>query len=66
MDDTVGPHGLADQNERGERWIGWCSAHELMIANTWFQQPPRRKYTWKSPGGQNKKPDRLHCNQEKI
>ena len=50
IDDVVGPHGLGKQNERGERWIEWCCAHELITANTWFQQPARRIYTRKSPG----------------
>ncbi|XP_072040063.1 craniofacial development protein 2-like [Amphiura filiformis] len=48
--DTVGPHGLGARNERGDRWIEWCNEQDLMIANTWFMQPPRRKYTWLSPG----------------
>lgn len=50
IDDVVGLHGLGKKNERGERWIEWCCAHELIIANTWFQQPARRINTWKSPG----------------
>ena len=35
---------------RGEGWIEWCCAHDLIIANPWFQQPARRIYTWNSPG----------------
>ena len=48
--DTVGPHGLGVRNERGDQWIEWCNGQDLMVANTWFMQPARRKYTWKSPG----------------
>ena len=33
VDDIVGPHGLGEKNERGERWIEWCCAHNLIIAN---------------------------------
>ena len=39
--DVVGPYGLGEKNERGERLIEWCCAHELIIANTWFQQAAR-------------------------
>ena len=49
-DNIAGPHGLGDRNERGDRLIEFCAQHELVIANTWFQQPPRRLYTWRAPG----------------
>ena len=47
---TVGPFGLGERNERGDRWVQWCHANDLVIINTWFKQHPRRTYTWKSPG----------------
>ena len=47
----VGMHGLGRRNERGERLIQFCQENKLIIANTWFQQPVRKLYTWKSPGG---------------
>ena len=28
----------------------FCQRNRLFIANTWFQQPARKNYTWKSPG----------------
>ena len=46
----VGMHGLGRRNERGERLIQFCQVNKLIITNTWFQQPVRKLYTWKSPG----------------
>src|SRR5215471_2947226 len=30
--------------------IEFCQRQKLVITNTWFQQPHRRRYTWKQPG----------------
>ena len=30
--------------------MGWAKEHEMIIGNTIFCQPPRRLWTWKSPG----------------
>ena len=49
-EDTVGPHGLGHRNERGEKLIEWAKSHGMIIGNTWFEQHPRRLWTWKSPG----------------
>ena len=46
----VGMHGLGRRNEMGERLIQCCKENKLIIANTWFQQPVRKLYTWNSPG----------------
>ena len=46
----VGMHGLGRRNERGERLIQVCQENKLIIANTWFQQPVRKLYTWKRHG----------------
>lgn len=48
---TVGSFGLGERNERGDRLVNWCKRHDMMIANTWFAQPKRRRWTWISPGG---------------
>ena len=47
---VVGKFGLGDVNDKGERLIQFCEQTNLMIANTWFQHPPQKLYTWKSPG----------------
>ncbi|GFR88259.1 craniofacial development protein 2-like [Elysia marginata] len=47
---TVDSHGLGEINERGEMLVGWCQENDLVVANTWFENHPRRKWTWISPG----------------
>ncbi|GFN93424.1 craniofacial development protein 2-like [Plakobranchus ocellatus] len=54
VDDVVGKHGLGIRNERGEKLIEWCQTNNIIVGNTWFQQPPRRKWTWKSPGDETR------------
>ena len=49
---VMGRFGLGVQNEAGQRLIEFCQENPLVIANTLFQQPKRRLYTWTSPGGQ--------------
>ena len=49
---VTGKFGLGVQNEAGQRLIEFCQENALVIANTLFQQPKRRLYTWTSPGGQ--------------
>ncbi|GFO15032.1 craniofacial development protein 2-like [Plakobranchus ocellatus] len=41
------------RNERVEKLIEWCQTN-ILVGNTWFQQPPRRKWTWKSPGDETR------------
>ncbi|XP_063601937.1 craniofacial development protein 2-like [Penaeus indicus] len=48
--ETVGKFGLDTQNDRGERWLQWCKANEYVLTNTWYEQHPRRLWTWRSPG----------------
>ena len=50
ISDTVGPYGLGDVNDRGEKLIEWAQINQLVISNTWFKQPLRRRWTWKKPG----------------
>ena len=47
---SVGMLGTGNRNERGERLVEWCEMNNFTIGNTCFQQPQRRKWTWKSPG----------------
>ena len=30
-EDTVGPHGLGNRNERGEKLIEWAKSHGMII-----------------------------------
>ena len=46
----IGNYGLGKQNERGQRLIEFCNENNMVIMNTWFQQPLCRLHTLKSPG----------------
>ena len=46
----VAKHGLGQRINRGERLRQFCQRNRLFFANTWFQEPARKMYTWKSPG----------------
>ena len=50
IDNIVGPYGLGEISERGEKLVEWCKQHELVVTNTWFANHPRRRWTWTSPG----------------
>jgi len=49
--DTTGKWGLGQRNERGQMLIDFCQNNNLAIANTMFEQPRRRIYTWTSLDG---------------
>jgi predicted transcriptional regulator len=42
---VVGPHGLGDKKERGDKLIEWSTANGQIITNTWFENHRRRKHT---------------------
>lgn len=50
-EDVTGNYGYGRRNSRGDRLIDFCKEKELVIANTLFQQPLNRRYTWTRPGG---------------
>lgn len=49
-EEVIGRYGLGNRNEWGQRLIDFCVERNLVIANTLFQQPLRRRYTWIQPG----------------
>ena len=61
---VTGKFGLGMRNEAGQRLIDFCQENTLVIANTLFQQPKRRLYTWTSPDGQRQsQTDYILCSQ---
>lgn len=46
----VGPFGLGKRNDRGQKLVEFCKRRKMIVSNTWFDQPKRRRYTWKAPG----------------
>ena len=62
--EVTGKFGLGMRNEAGQRLIEFCQENALVIANTLFQQPKRRLYTWTSPDGQHRnQTDYILCSQ---
>ncbi|GFN85787.1 craniofacial development protein 2-like protein [Plakobranchus ocellatus] len=50
VEDVVGPSGIGTVNERGSRLIELCQVNNFTFTNTWYQNHPRRQWTWMSPG----------------
>ena len=51
-DNGIGPYGLGERNDRGDTLASFCRANDMIITNTLFNHPHRRRYTWISPGDQ--------------
>ena len=49
-ENVVGPFGMGEKNERGDRLIEFRKEHKFTIMNSWFKNHPRRCWTWKVPG----------------
>ena len=47
--EAVGRNGQEERNEAGDRLVQFCNHHQLFIANTFYELPKRRLYTWTSP-----------------
>ena len=52
VENVIGPFGLGDRNESGDRLAEWCISNRQVVTNTWFRNHPRRLHTWISPGDQ--------------
>ncbi|GFO11189.1 craniofacial development protein 2-like protein [Plakobranchus ocellatus] len=50
IEDVVGASGIGTVNERGSRLNERCQINDFTITNTWYQNHPRRQWTWKSLG----------------
>ena len=59
----IGNYGLGKQNERGQRLIEFCNENNMVIMNTWFQQPLHRILHMEKPRRYQQKPNRLHYDQ---
>uniref|UniRef100_A0A8D8VL77 Craniofacial development protein 2 n=2 Tax=Cacopsylla melanoneura TaxID=428564 RepID=A0A8D8VL77_9HEMI len=46
---SIGPHGLGETNDSGEKFSLFAGENDLVAMNTFFELPPRRLYTWKHP-----------------
>ena len=51
---SMGSFGIGERNERGDRLIEFGEEHNLIIANTLFQKPKNRYWTWESPDGETR------------
>ncbi|VVC38380.1 Endonuclease/exonuclease/phosphatase [Cinara cedri] len=46
---VTGKFGFGTRNQRGDRLIEFCKERDMIITNTLFSQPKRRRYTWTMP-----------------
>ena len=51
---SMGAFGIGERNERGDSLIEFAEEHKLIIANTLFQKPKNRYWTWESPDGETR------------
>ena len=49
MECGLGAFGLGSRNQSGDKLTEFYRANELILTNTSFQHPKRRRYTWISP-----------------
>ncbi|GFO24735.1 craniofacial development protein 2-like protein [Plakobranchus ocellatus] len=54
VEDFVGPSGIGTVDERESRLIEWCQVNDFTITDTWYQNHPRRQWTWKSPSDRSR------------
>jgi len=46
----VRKYGLGARSEKGNTLVSFCKHNNLVIANTFFEVPLRRRYMWTAPG----------------
>ena len=46
---TMGRHGIGNQNDNGLRFTTFCTTNNLIIGVTMFEHNLSEKYTWFSP-----------------
>ncbi|GFN78153.1 craniofacial development protein 2 [Plakobranchus ocellatus] len=46
--------GIIQVYEPTSRLIEWCQVNDFTITNTWYQNHPRRQWTWRSPGDRSR------------
>ena len=46
---TIGRHGIGNQNDNGLRFTTFCTTNNLIIGGTIFEHNLSEKYTWLSP-----------------
>jgi len=54
VNNVTGTFGLRRRNERGKRLLDFCTKHNLIITNTFFDNHRRRRYTGEMPGDINR------------
>ena len=43
---VLGPHGVGQINENGQRLLDFCATNKLIISNTWLRHKRQHQYTW--------------------
>ena len=51
---VMGPQGIGERNENGDRLLQFCAINNLCIGATLFKHRDIHKLTWKSPDGRTK------------
>ena len=51
---VIGPHGMGDCNDNGERLLDFCSNNQLLVTNTWFKHKSIHKTTWFQNGNRSR------------
>ena len=54
MNGVMGPYGIGERNENGEKLIEFAGSNDLKIANTLFDKKEKFKWTWMSPDSRTK------------